>query len=546
MKTLPLCLALTLAAPALAAAGPSAVDAALKQRFEGDRTGACAVAAIIDGDRVERGMFCADASRRIGPDVAFEIGSVSKTVTGALLAGLIAEDRVTLDTPLADVLPSGTTVPSFVGQPITLRHLLSHTAGLPALPPGFAPANMADPYADLTESQLLDALGKVQLAAAPGSAWAYSNFGAMLLSAAVSRIGGEPFPELARQRVFAPLGMDATHVGSAPAGVVDALGHRSSGDVVPGWTFAAALAGVGGVRSPLDDMVRYVQAQLGQGDDATVAMLQAAQAPLDNAGQPMAMGWMIAPFNDRDIFVHEGGTFGFSSFVAFDREAGRGVVVLADTALTDLGGLADIGLPLLDPSVPMGAPRRLQSPPQALLERMAGDFLIGENLPATLRQRDGALYLQAAGQPEFKLAYDSEGDFFPEAFDALLTPAPDGQGFTLMQGGGAMSATRVDSEAKTPSAESSSSPPAADAAPLADFTGSYPLMPGFALRVFAEGGQLRAQATGQGAFALDAGGPDRFTAAAFGIVLRFVRDEAGRVERLELDQGGQTLGGARE
>ena len=69
---------------------------------------------------------------------------------------------------------------------------------------------------------------------------------------------------------------------------------------------------------------------------------------------------------------------------------------------------------------------------------------------------------------------------------------------------------------------------------------------GFALRVFEQGGRLRAQATGQGAFALDAGGPDRFTAAAFSIVLRFVRDEAGRVERLELDQGSQTLGGARE
>jgi len=546
MKTLPLCLALGLAAPALSAAGPNAVDAALKQRFEGDRTGACAVAAIIAGDRVERGMFCADASRRVGPDVAFEIGSVSKTITGALLAGLIAEGRVTLATPLAEVLPSGTTVPSFEGQPITLRHLLSHTAGLPALPPGFAPANMADPYADFTEAQLLDGLGKVQLAAAPGSAWEYSNFGAMLLSVAVSRIGGQPFPELARQRVFAPLGMDATHVGSAPAGTVDALGHRSSGDVVPGWTFAAALAGVGGVRSPLDDMVRYVQAQLGQGDAATVAMLQAGQAPMGNAGQPMAMGWMIAPFNDGDIFAHEGGTFGFSSFVAFDREAGRGVVVLADTALTDLGGLADIGLPLLDPSVPVGAPRRLQSPPQALLERMAGDFLIGDSLPATLRQRDGALYLQAAGQPEFKLAYDSEGDFFPEALDALLTPDADGQGFTWMQGGGAMPATRVDAAAKAPSAEASLLPPAADAAPLADFIGSYPLMPGFALRVFEQGGRLRAQATGQGAFALDAGGPDRFTAAAFSIVLRFVRDEAGRVERLELDQGGQTLGGARE
>ncbi len=524
-----------------ATAGPlpasdAEVSALLAQRFAGDRTGACAVAAVIEGERVVRGLACAGEARDVA-DAAFEIGSVSKTMLGALLARLAAEGALSLDDPLARHLPEGTVVPEFEGQPITLRYLATHTAGLPPLPPGFAPRDGADPYASLDEAALLRGLADTRLAAAPGSAWSYSNFGAMLLSLAVSRAGGQPFDAQARAHLFAPLGMDGASVGVDAGRAPPAAGHRASGDPTPAWTFAPALAGVGGVRATLDDMTRYVQAQLGQGDAATVAMLRAGQAEQPIDARPMGLGWIIVPLGEARLWSHEGGTGGFSSLVAFDPDSGRGVVVLADTALTDLGGLSSIGLPLLGADVPVGAPRVEQPAPAALLASLAGDYVLEGGMAITLRVRGDALEAQAAGQPAFVMGYDSAGHFFPRVFDALLVPGPDGRSFVWRQGGGAMPATRV---------QDADEAAAAASAPLEDYVGRYPLMPGFALDVRAEGGTLRAQATGQGAFALQPDGADRFVAPAFGIVMRFVRGDDGAVASLALEQGGQVLSGARQ
>src|SRR5690606_19603087 len=113
--------------------------------------------------------------------------------------------------------------------------------------------------------------------------------------------------------------------------------------------------------------------------------------------------------------------------------------------------------------------------------------------------------------------------------------------FVWHQGGGAMPAVRVDAD---PTADAV---PAVqlDAGTLSAYAGDYPLMPGFELHVDAADGRLRAQATGQGAFALDAVDTDVFTAPAFGIELRFQRDAGGDVESLELHQGGQVLRGTR-
>src|SRR5690606_27723451 len=81
---------------------------------------------------------------------------------------------------------------------------------------------------------------------------------------------------------------------------------------------------------------------------------------------------------------------------------------------------------------------------------------------------------------------------------------------------------------------------------LAGYAGDYTLMPGFVLTLRVREGGLSAQATGQGEFALEAAGPDRFEARAHGIAIVFKRGADGAVESLELHQGGNVLTGARE
>src|SRR5690606_14994754 len=265
--------ALTLAACAGKAGRPASETVAnspeleriLRQRLEGDRTGACFAAAVVDRDEVQRAYVCAQGSveGRIGPDTAFEIGSVAKTMTAALLAELVLEGKASLDDPLSLYLPEGISVPALDGEPIRLLHLLTHTSGLPPLPPGAPMIDPLDPYVLVAADALLAALGRTVVGWAPGTRYQYSNYGAMLLSYAVGRRAGLPFAELARERLFAPLGMTGAHVQAPPKGIRPAQGHLSTGQPVPAWNLHPELAGVGGVRATLDDMIAYVRGHLG-------------------------------------------------------------------------------------------------------------------------------------------------------------------------------------------------------------------------------------------------------------------------------------------
>lgn len=446
-------------AAAAAAATDGSLQSVLEQRFSGDRTGACVVGAMIDHDHVSRGMVCADPSQhdRIGANSAFEIGSVSKTMTSALLAELILQHKASLDDPLSAWLPSGSKVPDFDGQPILLRHVVTHTSGLPGLPSRLHPADPANPYADLDDATLLASLGDVKLQQVPGVQFVYSNYAMMLLSSALARRASTDLESLMRERLFDPLGMKDAYIAKAPKGIVPAKGHYPNGTVAPAWTFQTNLAGVGGVRATLDDMIHYVQAELGQGqvDAATLAALRLTQQPVKTASdRPMAMNWMLPKLGQVTMVIHEGGTGGFSSLVAFDPASQRGLVLLSDTALTNTGGLGEVALPLFDPTVPLRKSRRSVAAPPALLDALAGDYRLQNGMTMTLRHKGDALTAQVPGQPEFTMGYDSAGDFYPLKLDALLHPKhdPGGHGgFLWKQGGGVVSAERVAApDGKTP------------------------------------------------------------------------------------------------
>src|SRR5690606_26942601 len=133
------------------------------------------------------------------------------------------------------------------------------------------------------------------------------------------------------------------------------------------------------------------------------------------------------------------------------------------------------------------------------------------------------------------------GDFFPLAFDALLTPEKKADGrytFSWSQGGGRMPAKRIDA--------ATTEFPAPDADQLQAYLGTYPLMPQFALTVFAEGETLYVQGSGQPKIAVKAIAEDVFEAAEVGAEIRFKRDDSGRVTALDLHQGGQVLPGERQ
>jgi CubicO group peptidase (beta-lactamase class C family) len=537
--------AVTLFAASASAMSDSDLSAALEQRFKGDRTGACIAAAVIDNGTIASAYICADAQSRRPYDehTAFEIGSVTKTMTAALLAEFMLRGDITLDDPVAKLLPSGTSVPTFNERQITIGDIVTHTSGLPSIPPQWRLTDINNPYAGVTERDLLAALAATRLTRAPGSQWEYSNFAMMVLSYALAKRRGTDYEAMLRERLLAPLGMDDTYIARRPSHVRLAQGHLSNAMPAMPWDFPADMAGVGGVRATLPDMVRYLEGQLGtRASVITPALARTQQQVATVGGHTMAMNWILSSVNGRTIVAHDGGTGGYSSSVAIDGQAKRAVVLLSDTALTSVGGFGTLGLHLLDPSVPIGAPRIVATAEATLIDALVGRYRLRNGLGMELRHAGNRLTIQADGQPQFEMGYDSAGDFYPLQFDALLQPKRKADGthtFTWFQLGGVLEAERIG----TPAPVAAKWTPTE--AQLKEYEGSYPLAPTFALRVFATGAKLYVQGTNQGPLEVASLDKDIFIAESAGAEINFERNASGNVIALILKQRGQVLRGER-
>jgi CubicO group peptidase (beta-lactamase class C family) len=518
--------------------------AALEQRFKNDRTGACIAAAGIDHGTTARAYFCADANsqRPYDEHTAFEIGSNSKPMTAALLAEFIARGEITLDDPIAKLLPRGTRVPSFNGRQITIGDIVTHTSGLPRFP--WRGTDRNNPYAHLTELDLLGTLAATQLTRPPGSQWEYSNFAMMVLSYALAKRSGKDFETLLRERLLAPLGMKDTYVARRPLHVRLAQGHLSVARPTAPWDFPPSMAGVGGVRSTLPDMLRYLEGHLGIRQTAiTPAFARTQEEVASVSGHTMGMAWNLIARSGRTVVAHDGGTGGYSSYAAFDRTGQRAVVLLSDTALTSVSGLGRLGLSLLNPSVPAGGPRIVATAEAKLIDALVGKYRLRNGLGVELRHKGNALTTRADGQPEFKMGYDSWGDFYPLEFDARLRPkrkADRTYTFTWYQGGAALEAERTGTP---PPVQLISKPTEAQ---LNDYVGNYSIAPGFGLRVFAEEGKLFVQGINPIPFELASVDADIFVTEAVGLEIDFERDANGKVNGLINKQPDVVVRGERQ
>ena len=259
-------------------------------------------------------------------DARFEIGSITKTMTGTVLASLVDDGIIELRDEIGRWLDAGP------NGDITIGELATHTSGLPRLSPSHLPGAL-DPYAFLTAEVAEQELRRIPARKAAVADHDYSNFGYQLLGLVLERAELRPFPKLLAERVFEPLGMDATGVPGQSGGV-QLLGH-AGGVPVTRWTHH--LWGAGGVESTATDMLRYLTASLRPLDSRVGAAIRAAQQPLAHLDpmRSVGLGWSIGP---PGYLGHDGGTAGFRSMLGVRRDAVRAAAVFVnDKAARGLG-----------------------------------------------------------------------------------------------------------------------------------------------------------------------------------------------------------------
>ncbi|MEV1333636.1 serine hydrolase domain-containing protein [Micromonospora costi] len=309
------------------------------QRLARRRVGAVVAAVTTDGTVVHAAGSTGGPAAAV-PDAhtLFEIGSVTKVFTALTLARLSLAGTVHLDEPLRDLLPPGARVPSRDGVEMTLRHLATHTAGLPRLPAGLLRRALThpgdpDPYRGCTTDVLLAGLARTRLRARPGRRVGYSNLGMGLLGLALARRAGTTYANLVAEAVCRPLALADTGV-TVDAGRL-AQGHTGRRRPTPRWDLAD-LVGAGGLCSTAADLVALLRAHLFDGGELAeaVALCQRVEHRIDRS-RAAHLGWLSqAPATSADgrrRFWHSGATGGYAAYLAFDPEGRSGVVALTNT-----------------------------------------------------------------------------------------------------------------------------------------------------------------------------------------------------------------------
>jgi CubicO group peptidase (beta-lactamase class C family) len=273
--------------------------------------------------------FYGDTGNRGRPnaDTEFEIGSITKTLTATLLAYEDQQGNVRINDPLARFAPPGMRVPNFNGQQILMLHLADHTSGLPRTMSGYTPPLMPETMWRL--------LGSYQLQRAPGTQFLYSNLGFGLLARAIVRRENSTEDQLYARIITQPLGMRDTAITlSAGQQARLAQGYRPDGQPAPeGAPAFPAMAGAGAVRSTLNDMMRYLDFELGKINVPLRSLLPLLHQPR-HAAEPngtVGLGWQMHERpNGLNTIYKDGAVPGYSSFMSFTPSSGSGTVILSN------------------------------------------------------------------------------------------------------------------------------------------------------------------------------------------------------------------------
>ncbi len=274
------------------------------------------------------GMTSRENGEPITSDTEYEIGSITKVFTGIMLAQAIEAGTVKLDDPIQNYLPDGIEAPSFKGIPIKIVDLATHRSGLPR------DVESDDP------NDLYIYLNSLKLDYAPGSEYAYSNYGYELLGDILARQAGEDYGRLEFNSVSKPLGlMDTTVSLSADQQNRLAHGYQFDGSPADYFPQSGAMSPAGYLHSTLNDMTRFLLANMRPDTTLLSSELKLAQTSVAqgrNPGTGAGLGWNLdRPDSPYARIWKDGATDGFSSYLSFTRDGRSGFVLLTNGQYID-------------------------------------------------------------------------------------------------------------------------------------------------------------------------------------------------------------------
>ena len=315
----------------------------------------------------------------VTPDTLFQVGSISKTLTGTMLMQLSEHGKIDLDAPVRKYLSELRLQNESVAKQVTTRHLLTHTGGW-----------VGDYFNDFGNGD--DALQRMvkDIARLPqimplGKIWSYNNAGFNIASRIIEVVTGKPYEQATQEMLFDPLGLDMTFFFPSDILITHrfVVGHYNKGKntlVARPWAIGRAGNGVGGVVSTVKNLLTYARFHMGNGSRIMQRKtLKAMRVPQISMGRRGSMGitWFISPTSDPVRFSHGGATHGQQATFMFIPDKDFAISILTNS---DSGGVLNTNAVTLALELYCGIkptlPQILHTPENELKE-FAGSYRIG-------------------------------------------------------------------------------------------------------------------------------------------------------------------------
>jgi CubicO group peptidase (beta-lactamase class C family) len=384
------------------------------------------VAIVREGKVVKAdgyGLANAELNVRATPQTVYQIGSVSKQFIAAGIMLLVQDGRMGLDDKASTYL-AGTPA---AWQAITVRHLLTHTAGIINEPPAF------DPFKIQSDADLVKSAYAAPLLFVPGTDWTYSNTGYFALAEIIRVVSGEPWDAFLQKRLFQPLAMTATRtttmemVPNRAGGYAPANGKMSN---------AAPILPVrpsGAFLSTVLDLAKW-DAALSAGSLLSTATLNQTWTPVRlNGGGTSAygFGWQVDAVAGHKRVHHSGTMPGFRATIQRYLDDKLTVIVLANAGNSDPGSIARL---IAESYIPGLVEPRAAAPQRTAItvdpnsfDAYAGRYQPNPSITVTVSRDGDKLMFESAGG-KVELLPESENSFFSNGLPVTIRFVKDETG----------------------------------------------------------------------------------------------------------------------
>jgi CubicO group peptidase (beta-lactamase class C family) len=337
-----LALVVTWSVSVVAAQAPDAVDEYVQAEMEKQHIPGLSLLVSRDGNPIRAqgcGLANVELQVPVKPETVFQSGSVGKQFTATAVMMLVEENKIGLEDPLTKFFPDA---PAAWKQ-VTVRELLSHTAGFTDYPKNF---NFRKDY---TEDEVLKIIEGIPLAYPPGTKWSYSNLGYATLGILIHKVTGKFYGDFLQERIFKPLDMSTTRIISEADIIPDrAAGYRLVKGELKNQEWVAPM-----INTTADGSLYFSINDLAKWDAAlyTDKLLKRSSlqqmwtvAKLKN-GQPNSghygYGWSIEEKKGHKVVGHGGSWQGFKTHISRYVDDKLTVVVLINQADAEPGPITD-------------------------------------------------------------------------------------------------------------------------------------------------------------------------------------------------------------